>query len=240
MVQCHLVRLCEASYRCLNDSGQDHATHWAGQYNLRQAWPPSTSRKDSYFSDYSATMNEINRNYADYDYEDNDIGTIMDMLEDKIDFDLVLRQTVSNAQGADLMILSRKEGNVVLHLFQCKNVKSIPGVYSIRFAEWFQSLGVQVDKGDNNVNVEPDCGSAGYSFLGTQHLAQKLGEKLGTQVTIGHRILVFSAERNQQLLDRDFLQKAMENGVMVWTREMLEPTISALYTNGKTEGKKKN
>jgi hypothetical protein len=105
MVQCHLVRLCEASNRCSNDSGQDHATHWAGQYNLRQAWPPSSSRSDNHFSDYTATMDEINRNYADYDDEDIDIGTNTKLLEGKNDFDLVLRQTASNAQGADLMIL---------------------------------------------------------------------------------------------------------------------------------------
>jgi hypothetical protein len=121
--------------------------------------------------------------------------------------------------------LSRKDEEVLLHLFQCKNWAEIPKVPSDQFAKAFWSLGVMIDKG-GVVNCDPDHGSAGYSYLGCQYFAKKLGERLGNQVTLGNRILVFSKKWNQ---DSNALQLALEKGVMVWTHEMLEPTISALH-----------
>ena len=105
---------------------------------------------------------------------------------------------------------------------------------SKQFWESFESLGVERREGrEDNIDVEPNCGSAGYSYLGTQHFAKNLGRKLGTEVKIGHRILVFSkeweGEWDGQNGGTDVLKKALERGVMVWTREMLEPTVSALY-----------
>jgi hypothetical protein len=199
---------------------------------LRQAWPPASQKGDEGLTDFPVTLAEVEEydNRIDDYGKDSDIGTIKSMLKGKKnDFDLVMRQTVANAQGADVMILSRKVGKVTLHLFQCKNMKTIPGVNTGKFVESFRSLGVNVSKGGKDIDVEPQYGSAGFSYLGTQHFARKLGEKLGTPVTIGHRILVFSKEWKGEL-PRDFLQKAQEKGVMVWSREMLEPTVSALYT----------
>ena len=158
----------------------------------------------------------------------------MDLLKDKEDVDLVIRQTVSNAQGADLMILSRTGGRVALNLFQCKNVESIPRMGSKAFMEYFSSVGVTIEMDGEIIDVEPKSGSAGYSYLGTDYFAKKLGEKLGTEVHIDSRVMVFSEELDGG--DSNFLKKAAEKRVMVWTREMLEPTISALP--GKTHDSK--
>jgi hypothetical protein len=229
MLQHHLVRLYEAYNSNPNDSTQDRATRWVGQCNLTQPWPPHSPKGDVELSDSLVMQNEVEKNYK-YNSGDDDIDAIMDLLEDKKDFDLVMRQTASNAQGADLMVLSRKHGDVVLHLFQCKNWNMFPGVKSEEFEESLWSLGVKVD--EEGINSMPGSGSAGYSYLGTQHFAKKLGEELGTEVKIGDRVLVISLEgtvEGKRALDRDFLQKAMDKGVMVWTKEMLEPTISALY-----------
>ena len=142
-----------------------------------------------------------------------------------------MRQTVSNAQGPDLMILSRNDGTVVLHLFQCKNLKKSPTMRSDQFIEAFWSLGVKINKEEQDIHCEPDHGSAGYSYHGIQHLARKLGEKLGSHVTIGNRTLVlpqkWKQDRDPQ--NGDFLHLASKNMVRVWNHEMLEPTISALY-----------
>jgi hypothetical protein len=236
MLQYHLVRLCEAYSSRQSDSRKSRATHWVGRCDLRQAWPPFSAKGKSELSDFTVTQDTVEQRYSTSNNGDaDDIGSIMDLLEDKDYFDLVMRQTVSNAQGADLMILSRKDAEVALHLFQCKNLKTIPGVNSKQVWESFESLGVERREGRvENISVEPDCGSAGYSYLGTQHFAKKLGEKLGTEVKIGHRILVFSKEWEGEWDDQNggtnVLKKAFEKGVMVWTREMLEPTVSALYT----------
>jgi hypothetical protein len=94
-----------------------------------------------------------------------------------------------------------------------------------------RALGVKIEK-DERIDCEPDHGSAGYSYLGIKRFAEKVGEKLKSQVMIGDRILVFSKTWKRP---GDFLDKAIQKGVKVWTKEMLEPTISALYME-KNEG----
>ena len=92
------------------------------------------------------------------------------------------------------------------------------------------SLGVKIDE-HNTIDCEPNHGSAGYSYHGIQDFAHKLGEKLGSPVTIGNRTLVLSDKSKQYRdpQDVDFLHLASEKKVRVWNQEMLEPTISALY-----------
>jgi hypothetical protein len=225
LVRHHLVRLCEAYKSCREQTGQGSVDHWVGEHSLSNAWPPASTLGDLALINHEETSDEVEQRYKDTSYDD-DIDAIMKILEDKKgDFDLIMRQTASNAQGADLMILSRKDGEVLLHLFQCKNWTEIPKVRSDKFLKAFWSLGVKMDKG-GEVNYEPNHGSAGYSYLGCQYFAKKLGERLGNQVTIGDRILVFSKKWNQ---DSNALQLAFDKRVVVWTQEMLEPTISALY-----------
>lgn len=47
------------------------------------------------------------------------------------------------------------------------------------------------------------------------------------KVEIGQRTMMVPRGWDGQPADGGFLQKAIDKGLMVWTREMLEPTISA-------------
>ena len=229
MVQHHLFRLCEAWSSSLGNSSQFRTNAWLGQYSLRQAWPPSSRKGDEHLNDSEVTMKEVKQRYRySKNCNYNDIGSIKDMVEKKDYFYLVMRQTASNAQGADLMILSGMGEKLVLDLFQCKNWDWIPGEDSKALGECFRPLGVKLDQGGKCVDVEPNSGSAGYSYLGTQHFAEELGKKLGKKVEIGNRIVIFSKKWEEEI-KKDFLEIAKDKGVMVWTWEMLEPTISALF-----------
>jgi hypothetical protein len=248
MLQCHLVQLCEANNSCGRNvaqsitDGSTPKTHWVGRCDLSQAWPPHCTKGPAALINHTETLKEVKeryeqRNNPNDDNHENDIDKIINLLKDKDDFDLVLRQTVGNAHGADVMILSRNDGKVVLHLFCCsKQTKDIPSINFKSIVESLGSLGVKLGNNSHgeDMDTEPLYGKAGYSYLGTQYFANKLGEGLETKVEIGHRILIFSQEQEwdglRESTSTNFLQKAMGKGVMVWTREMLEPTISALHT----------
>ena len=150
-------------------------------------------------------------------------------MKDKKNFYLVMRQKVSTAQGPDIIVLREKDGTIFLDLFQCKHLQKMPDMNWEKFTKCFWSLGVTFGKGKRKeINVEPTSGSAGYSYLGIKVLAEKLHKRLSAPVEIGDRILVFSKEWDDEKSDADFLKQAIKKGVMVWTKEMLEPTISAL------------
>ena len=104
---------------------------------------------------------------------------------------------------------------------------------TVQFHQCFRSLGVEIAEDKSKrwiITINPKSGSAGYSYLGIQEFAHRLGRELNAKVEIGDRVLVFSKQLEMHMRHTAFLQEAMKKGVMVWTREMIEPTISALHT----------
>jgi len=80
-----------------------------------------------------------------------------------------------------------------------------------------------------SVSHKPTTGLAGYSYLGTLKLAEALQDILGYEVSIRHRCLVVASRWVDLPPDYhrniEFIQKSE---VQLWTREMMEPTISAI------------
>merc|ERR1712183_502076 len=125
----------------------------------------------------------------------DDAFEIAKLLKKKDAYDLVLRQTVSNVQGADVLVLSkgeRDQENIHLDLYQAKHYSKFPAVTSDKTIGAFASLGVLYDRNKKVFNTEPKIGSAGYSFLGTQKFVKELGQRLETKVMIRKRVIVFS------------------------------------------------
>jgi len=84
-------------------------------------------------------------------------------------------------------------------------------------------LGVEFT--ETSVNLEPDSGSAGYSFQGLDAFRKLPEKELGRQVKIGDRILAASFRTPKESTDFPIPQGS---GMRVWFREMFEPTISVL------------
>jgi hypothetical protein len=143
-----------------------------------------------------------------------------------------MRQTVSNVQGADVLVLSKAEADTLISLdmYQAKHYKTIPGPTTKSIKSAFSSLGVAIV--DDEIHAEPDKGSAGFSYLGTMRFAEALGKKLRMKVQIRKRVLVFSKDwqtlSSQSGWGAFQFKRAYAKGLMLWTREMMEPTISAL------------
>jgi len=152
------------------------------------------------------------------------------------EYDVVMRQTVSNVQGADVLVLKKRKECVVLDLYQAKNYKKPRSRASVETKSAFASLGVEyVDKGiveEIELNTSPDTGSAGYSYLRTMRFIDELIDHLCVNVKLGDRVVVFSCEwelfRNSRTWKYFPFKDASEKKVFVWSKEMLEPTISAL------------
>jgi hypothetical protein len=100
----------------------------------------------------------------------NDVDRIKNtLLKDRNgDFDLVMRQTTPNAQGADVTVLSRRDEQLCLDLYQAKHLEVIPSLGSNEVRSAFSSFGVSFNQAsDEKFDTLPEVGSAGYSFHGT-------------------------------------------------------------------------
>jgi len=233
LLQHHLVRLCRAQH----PSGfeEDETKYWAGHYKLTQTWPPETAKDDVELSDATVTKKEVNDMYkvrlrymdpAPPNGYDADIDNIIKLVKGKQGFDLVLRQQEHDLQGANFMILRKREGTYSLDLYYSNHEIKLPGIQSPEFKQAVELLGVQLDESYTHINLSPDYGSAGYTYHGTTRFAEKLGKRLRAPVEMGHRTMIFVKGWDGKPADMEFLQKAAEKGLMIWTREMLEPTIS--------------
>lgn len=241
LLQHHLVRLCEAYHSCQDttdrDPDKDANKYWAGQYTLKGEWPPTSSRRDKELRNPKITRNDVEKMYKALverqlerdkpNVYEADIDSIINLVKNHEEFDLVMRQQPYCGQGARFIILKKeKGGKYSLDLFHSNN--EMPGIKSMQFKKALQCLGVKLEENDDHhtINVAPASGSAGYTYYGTTVLAKRLGEKLGATVEIGQRTLILPKGWDGERADVEFLQKAMEKGLMVWTPEMLEPTIS--------------
>jgi hypothetical protein len=233
ILQHHLARFSTAIYvlGCIREKSNYLCT----RYELVQAWPPASTRGDSALSDERTILDEVDRRYGVRNLqESHDITEIASRIAGYDEFDLVMRQSVSNAQGADVMVLSKRlDGHLFLDLYQAKhhsNTLSGPGSQSFRCA--FASLGVSYNKQVTLFDTAPKSGAAGYSYLGTQKLVEELEEKFREKVEIRHRVVVLSNPMKalQQANSWRLFpwEKARKTNVWIWCREMLEPTVSVL------------
>ena len=231
VLQHHLARLCRAEYQ-----GQDE-TYYCDRYALVQPWPPLSTTKMGLAQKENVEMESESR----YDNEKtknrlkDDAVEIAKLVEGKNEYDLVLRQTISNVQGADVLVLSKrsKDQNANLDLYQAKHYNKIPSRASKETIGAFASLGICYEPQENVFRTQPQIGSAAYSFMGTNKFAEKLSQKLKITVSVRKRVVVFSKSWKSFLKSswKDFDFEAAKNENMwIWPREMVEPTISALVT----------
>jgi hypothetical protein len=145
---------------------------------------------------------------------------------------VVMRQTNATAQGPDVMVLSIGHINslittATLDLYQAKNCSVPFGFDTNKLRESVQSLGISISD-VNGDDLHPNTGSAGYSYLGIKYFANCLTKELGVSVEIHSRVLVVSWSLGQMTWTAADFKKAKEGGLTVWTKEQMEPTISAL------------
>ena len=140
---------------------------------------------------------------------------------------LVLRQGIPNAQGADVMFfLLKRDGTdfkLELSIFQAKNWTKTR--YRVDMNKAAQSIGIDTAHQTDT----PTEGSAGYSYQATIKLGKMVAETLEDQCTfqLTKRAIVFAYEHEKRSqTDEDALLQFPS--MFLWSREMLEPTISAL------------
>lgn len=239
----HLVRRHKVMYGLERKEKNAHKDYLCTQYDLVQAWPPSVTRNNNDHKDLDAVQKEVQARYeseASTDRPHDDIKRILSLVEHYSNWDVVLRQTVGNVQGANVMVLSKRKDTdtVSIDLYQGKHKRKVPGPKSKFMKDAFASLGVQyeVDSEENyKFNTNPEAGSAGFTRKGLQVFLSKLSSELRAEVQIRHRIVVFSTKWElfddqtwKQEESQKLLKAASEEKVWVWPGDMLEPTISAL------------
>jgi hypothetical protein len=231
ILQHHLDRFSNAIY-VLGSKGET-SNYLCARYNLVQAVPPAATKGDNALSTENLVMEELDKRYGAENQESLDSSEIAGRTAGYDEFDLIMRQCINNAQGPDVMVLSkRKDDHLFLDLYQAKHYSTLPSAYSQQIRSAFASLGVSYD-GKTSFDTEPKIGSAAYTKSGAKKLLTDLEEAFGEKVEIRNRVVVFSSPKGA--LQTDSWQKfpweiASEKKVWIWSREMLEPTISALST----------
>ena len=239
VLQHHLLRLYRAkhylSLECSDDTTKKPSAKEkfvCAVHSFAQAWPPS-STKHADLSTSEGTQTEVDLRYSNRGQalSERDTQEIKQKLKGANEYALVMRQSVSNAQGADVMVLSRSKTSdtAFLDLFQGKHLTKVPGPTTQKMIHAFASLGVAYDPQNARFLTEPTTGSAGYSYLGTKKLVEKLGSVLNAKVEIRKRVVAFSAcWEDCKGYDAFAFEEAKRANVWIWTKEMIEPTISAL------------
>ena len=240
VLQHHLYRLSRARHDLLpaNSATNGPSSYFCGRYSLKRAWPPSATKKDAELGTQESMEKEVKNRMKSRNYGVADATAIAELVNPFDEYDLVMRQTVSNAQGADVMVLSKRidENEASLDLYQAKHYKNIPGAKSKGVVKAFASLGVAYDDSSLSFTATPDTGSAGYSYLGTLKFVKVLVSKLGYGVEIRDRVVVYSGTwKSMASKWEEFpFDEAKKSRLRVWTRELLEPTISALEISEKS------
>jgi len=203
-----------------------------GLKELQSAWPPAAIKNVDLDK---AKVDELVKDML----EDGkaDVQMIVEFFREAIPeakggpVALVLRQGVPNAQGADVMKFEAKNDEksgakrtiLEVSTYQTKNWNSTR--YRKDMSNAAKSLGVDAD----NTNCKPVQGSAGYSYQATLALCEKVAKEatdLFMNSEIVNRVIVFAYEASQRSKGDEELVKGCN--VQLWSKEMLEPTISAL------------
>jgi hypothetical protein len=233
VLQHHLARLCRAEHEFYYEDKKPKPSYYCYRYALVQAWPPSSTKTEG-LGEEKDVKEEVASRYSSEETKNRpkkDADEIAKLLDNKEKYDLVLRQSVGNVQGADVLVLRKAAGDpeATLDLYQAKHYNKVPSRGSKETIGAFASLGVLYDATDGSFETEPTTGSAGYTFLGTPKFAEILSEALKIEVRLRKRVVVFSEGWNcflksKSWKDFGFESAAKEKNVWIWTREMLEPT----------------
>jgi len=202
ILQHHLARLAKARWQRYqaNENSQENKKrrYRCCLHGLVQAWPPSSTKSDRELTTEDNVSAEVKSRYEGVDKKEragNDVKLIASKVADCTDFDVVMRQTVSNVQGADVMVLRKRSGDsAFLDLYQAKHYAKPPSRCSNKTTEAFASLGVRYEGKSNELNTSPETGSAGYSHKGIHFFISALIEELGFSVEFGNRIVAFSCQ----------------------------------------------
>jgi hypothetical protein len=215
-------------------------------YDLQEAWPPKSLEK---LEDKNKVKRMFKRRFEAHDFIDVPklCQRISKRLQSVKSLAIVMKQRVPSAQSADVIVLEasineKKQLVIVLDLFQAKHFDNVPGVKSPQFAKWASSIGVRIppmpEKKDQNDY------SYLYSELGITYLCNCLcsslekteGNYSSVSVNIRDRYIVVSKSyKETPWTDEESYNYAKRYGVRLWTREHLEPTISAVQLNLKAE-----
>jgi len=193
-----------------------------GLKELQSAWPPA-ARKNVDLDEAKVVEELVNDMLED---GKADVQMIVNFFRNAIPeakggpVALVLRQGVPNAQGADVMKFEAMKSILEVSTYQTKNWKSTR--HKKEMSNAAKSLGVDAD----NTKCIPVQGSAGYSYQATLALCKKVAEVLVMKPEIVNRVIVFAYEDSQRSKSDEELVKGCN--VQLWSKEMLEPTISAL------------
>jgi len=193
-----------------------------GFLELRSAWPPAAEK--------NASLSEENvQKCVSRMGEDGreDVKEICRLLAEWMKTDqngaLILRQGVPNAQGGDVLVLVTSKTESVWRLgissFQAKNWNKTR--YKSAFNAAALSVGYDPATGDRT----PVERSAGYSYQATMKLLSLVAANLDIgEIAFDRRVIVFAyCHKDRSKNDQDGLQGSVE----LWSREMLEPAISA-------------
>jgi len=188
---------------------------------LKYAWPPKRSKKK--LANAIAGLDQILEKQSEDECKNEE--SLQDVSsENKLC--IAFSQGTPTAQGGAVLFLLRdpiaKESK--LDSMQCKHWASRPSEDTCRL--WWNSIGVDL-KDDGTADMEPTRGAAAYSYKGISAFCKLLTKRLGDDwnVTVGERHLVMSFATPTE---KAFPVPKNEDGVKVWFREMLEPTISVL------------
>mmetsp|Transcript_6974 Transcript_6974/g.7650 ORF Transcript_6974/g.7650 Transcript_6974/m.7650 type:complete len:718 (+) Transcript_6974:516-2669(+) len=196
---------------------------------LQSAWPPAVEKG------VNLDKKKISEKVADMVTNGSaDVTMIVDFFQTAIaeagdrSVALVLRQGVPTAQGADVMKFeakndkkSRLEKTVLeVSTYQAKNWTSTR--YKKNMSNAAKSLGMDAE----NKNCESETDSAGYSYGATLALCKAVAKSLKMESEIVNRVIVFPYEDSKRSVTDDQLLQGCN--VQIWSKEMLEPTISAL------------
>ena len=145
----------------------------------------------------------------------------------KKNYALILQQGLSNAQGGDVFafVLGHENGQVLLDLTTVQAKNWTRTRYKSAMNQAAKSVGVHVSQ---NTSVESDTGSADYSYQATLTLLHQVAATVGVtegNAKLGKRVIAFvCSHKNRSATDH----KDLHGKVELWTREMLEPCISAV------------
>ena len=127
----HLQRFSTAIYIFWVEGNPSNNYLCSGYYELVQAWSPAATRGDATLNEETVVMDEVNKRYGfENIQESHDIPEIALLIEYD-EFDLVVRQSVSNAQGADVMVLTkRRDKHFSLIFSYIRNRMGTPVIYN--------------------------------------------------------------------------------------------------------------
>ena len=112
-----------------------------------QAWPPSSTKTNAVLVTKEDVENEVVAAYENEATQNRphcDTDAIADRVRGQTAFDLVLRQTVRNGQGANVMVLSQRKTVVSLDLYQAKHYnkfqRTLRGRPLVRWRLWVSTM----------------------------------------------------------------------------------------------------